>query len=400
METAVVVNATAVSRPPSYYIRQRLWGNKPAMAGLLVIAIAVILAIGGYAFMPDSTPNANNGLVQLQKKPPGFQTSILKIRKQNPPASVNFIEFILFGKPAAYEELPIEWYRIEGDSVVVQPLRSNNAFFDQERVFSLSRIIAGSKSKADLEKTLQNRPAEEVIKEAHVVERTYWLGTDKAGRDVLSRLILGTRISLGIGFVAVLISFVIGLLVGATAGYFGGFTDKLMMFVMTVVWSVPGIMLVIAISLALNSKGVWVSFVAVGLTMWVEVARVVRGQVLSLKEKTYIEAANVLGIPQHYIIIRHLLPNMIGPLIVIATANFASAILMEAGLSFLGLGVQPPAPSWGMMVNEGFQLIGARSGLYLVVLPSICISLLVLSFNLLGNGLRDAYDPKTPIANV
>jgi peptide/nickel transport system permease protein len=161
-----------------------------------------------------------------------------------------------------------------------------------------------------------------------------------------------------------------------------------------VVWSVPGIMLVIAITLALNSPGIWVSFVAVGLTMWVEVARVVRGQFLSLKEKTYIEAAKVLGLPRHRIVLKHILPNMAGPLIVIATANFASAILMEAGLSFLGLGVQPPSPSWGMMVNEGFQLIGARASIFLVLSPSVCISLLVLSFNLLGNGLRDAYDPK------
>jgi peptide/nickel transport system permease protein len=211
---------------------------------------------------------------------------------------------------------------------------------------------------------------------------------------------LGTRISLGIGLVAVLISVSLGVVIGALAGYFGGWVDKAMLFLMTVVWSIPGIMLVIAISLALDSRGVWVSFVAVGLTMWVEVARVVRGQFLSLKEKTYIEAGKVLGLPQSRLIFRHILPNMTGPLIVIATANFASAILMEAGLSFLGLGVQPPAPSWGMMVNEGFQLIGAQSGLFLVVLPSVCISLLVLSFNLLGNGLRDAYDPKLFIGHA
>ena len=172
------------------------------------------------------------------------------------------------------------------------------------------------------------------------------------------------------------------------------------MFIMTVVWSVPGIMLVIAISLALGSKSVWVSFVAVGLTMWVDVARVVRGQGLSLKEKTYIEAAKVSGLREIRIIGNHLLPNLLGPIIVTATANFASAILMEAGLSFLGLGVQPPAPSWGMMVNEGFQLIGSRNSLFLVTLPSLSISLLVLAFNLLGNGLRDAYDPKIIVTNA
>ncbi|HSI89929.1 MAG TPA: ABC transporter permease, partial [Adhaeribacter sp.] len=187
---------------------------------------------------------------------------------------------------------------------------------------------------------------------------------------------------------------------GSIAGYLGGWPDKAIMFVMTVVWSVPGIMLVIAISLALGSKSVWVSFVAVGLTMWVDVARVVRGQLLSLKEKTYIEAAKVAGLPEFRIMLRHLLPNMLGPVIVTATANFASAILMEAGLSFLGLGVQPPAPSWGMMVHEGFQMIGSRNSLFLVILPSACISLLVLAFNLLGNGLRDAYDPKIIVSNA
>jgi peptide/nickel transport system permease protein len=237
----------------------------------------------------------------------------------------------------------------------------------------------------------------QAIAEHAISSRTYWLGTDKAGRDELSRLLLGTRISLGIGLVAVLISVLLGMAVGAVAGYVGGWVDSLLLGLMTVVWSIPGIMLVIAISLALDSKGVWTSFVAVGLTMWVDVARVVRGQMLSLREKTFVEAGRVLGLPQSRLIWRHLLPNMTGPLIVLATSNFAAAILLEAGLSFLGLGVQPPAPSWGLMVNEGFQLLGTEAGLWLTLLPGLAISLLVLSFNLLGNGLRDAYDPKTPV---
>ncbi|MDX5435842.1 MAG: ABC transporter permease, partial [Pontibacter sp.] len=303
-----------------------------------------------------------------------------------------FIEFILFGRPAPFTELPIEDYTFRGDSLYVQPLRSNNALADKVRAYAVTDLVTDAE-------TSDPESLKQVVAREKIAQKTYWFGTDKAGRDVLSRLILGTRISLGIGFVAVLISLVVGITIGAVGGYFGGRVDDLMLFLMTVVWSVPSIMLVIAISLALDSKGVWVAFVAVGLTMWVEVARVVRGQILSLKEKTYVEAANVLGVPQYKIIFRHLLPNMLGPLIVIATANFASAILIEAGLSFLGLGVQPPAPSWGMMVNEGFQLIGAKAGLFLVLLPSISISLLVLAFNLLGNGLRDAYDPKIPISN-
>jgi ABC-type dipeptide/oligopeptide/nickel transport system permease subunit len=164
---------------------------------------------------------------------------------------------------------------------------------------------------------------------------------------------------------------------------------------MSVVWSIPGIMLVIAISLALQSRGVWVAFIAVGLTMWVEVARVVRGQILGIKQKLYIEAARAFGVSNPQIIYAHILPNIFGPLIVIATANFAAAILLEAGLSFLGLSVQPPTPSWGIMIYEGYHAIGTRNSWHLVALPAIAICLMVLSFNLLGNGLRDAYDPKT-----
>jgi ABC-type dipeptide/oligopeptide/nickel transport system permease subunit len=391
---AVVAKQKEANRPPSYYIRQRLLQNKPAMVGLGIIVLAIVVAILGFAIMPDSTPNANNGMVQIQKKSPGFSTQVLRIaRPAAAVTDVNPVTFMFSGRDAAYSELPIERYSFKGDSLVVQPLRSNNALADQPRSIALKDVVANPgnySSPAALQQTIEN---------AYIFNKTFWLGTDKAGRDVLSRLILGTRISLGIGFVAVLISLVVGVLIGATGGYFGGRIDKFMLFLMTVVWSVPSIMLVIAISLALDSKGVWVAFVAVGLTMWVEVARVVRGQILSLKEKTYIEAAQVLGVTEYKIIFRHLLPNIIGPLIVIATANFASAILIEAGLSFLGLGVQPPAPSWGMMVNEGFQLIGAKAGLYLVLLPSICISVLVLAFNLLGNGLRDAYDPKIPLTN-
>lgn len=338
----------------------------------------------GYLILPDSSPSANNSLIQLQKKPPGFSVTVLKVPQLKEGRAVSLFSKMLFGAEPEFLEFPIDSYRIMEDKIITTPFEPNQALPQENQEYSVTRLTG----EPNLEKAV-------LVLENNLIDtKRYWFGTDNAGRDILSRLLLGTRISLGIGFVAVLISLFIGILVGAIAGFFGGWLDKLMVFLMTVVWSVPGIMLVIAISLALNSKGIWVSFVAVGLTMWVDVARVVRGQFLSLKEKTYIEAAKVLGLPRYRIIKNHLLPNMLGPLIVIATANFAAAILMEAGLSFLGLGVQPPAPSWGMMVSEGFQLIGARSSIFLVLLPSVCISLLVLSFNLLGNGLRDAYDPK------
>ncbi|KAA5548141.1 ABC transporter permease [Adhaeribacter rhizoryzae] len=388
---AVTQAPVTVSRPPAYYIRLRLWRNKPAMLGLLFILAATVIAILGYLILPDATPNANNSFVALQKKTPGFAVQVLRVPVNTEAApGVNIFYKMLFGQEDSYQEYPIRSYQVNGSWVIAQPYEQNKALPQEDLKFAISALTPPG----TIPNTTKQLPGQVVY------TKHFWLGTDNAGRDVLSRLLLGTRISLGIGLVAVLISVFVGIVIGAIAGYFGGFIDRLMQFLMTVVWSVPSIMLVIAISLALNSKGIWVSFVAVGLTMWVDVARVIRGQFLSLKEKTYIEAVRVLGLPRHRIILNHLLPNMTGPLIVIATANFASAILMEAGLSFLGLGVQPPAPSWGMMVSEGFQLIGAKAGFYLVLLPSVLISLLVLSFNLLGNGLRDAYDPKILLTNT
>ncbi|MFD2787608.1 ABC transporter permease [Hymenobacter rubripertinctus] len=385
---APVAAALPPARPPGYYVRQRLLRNTPAMLGLGFIVLCTLVAVLGYWVLPDNSPYANNGLVQLQKEAPGFRATILRLPR---PAAVRGADNPLLtwwqGRSPRFREVPVAGYRIRGDSLITTPYQNHSALADRRQAYALSAVAGQPGSAAELAPLARQ----------NIIRRTYWLGTDKAGRDELSRLLLGTRISLGIGLVAVLISVLLGMLVGAVAGYVGGWVDSLLLGLMTVVWSIPGIMLVIAISLALDSKGVWTSFVAVGLTMWVDVARVVRGQMLSLRSATFVEAGRVLGLPQSRLIARHLLPNMTGPLIVLATSNFAAAILLEAGLSFLGLGVQPPAPSWGLMVNEGFQLLGTRAGLWLTLLPGLAISLLVLSFNLLGNGLRDAYDPKTPL---
>ena len=378
LDSAVVV-PPAPARTPGYYVRQRLWQNRPAVAGLVFIALCAVVALLGYWVLPDNSPDANNGFVQLQKQPPGLQVRFLRRSLTDTlPLPTSVFSTWLHGQEPQFTETPVDFNEHEGgvgdsDSVDIQLWAPPGA---QKAV--IQRFA---------NRNLTISPP-----------RRYWLGTDKAGRDELSRLLLGTRISLGIGLVAVLISLVLGVAVGAAAGYFGGWIDSLLLGLMTVVWSIPGIMLVIGISLALDSKGVWVSFVAVGLTMWVDVARVVRGQVLGLRSATFIEAGRVLGLPTWRLIFVHLLPNLRGPLIVLATSNFAAAILLEAGLSFLGLGVQPPAPSWGLMVKEGYDLLGTEAGLWLTLLPSAAISLLVLSFNVLGNGLRDAFDPKTPLA--
>jgi len=224
-------------------------------------------------------------------------------------------------------------------------------------------------------------------------KKTYYFGTDKYGRDLYSRIIYGTRISISIGFLAVFISLIIGIILGSFAGYFGGKIDNIVMWIVNVVWSIPTLLMVIAITLALG-KGFWQVFIAVGITMWVEVARVVRGEFISQRTREYVEAGRVMAFSNFRIIFRHILPNVVGPIIVISAANFAAAILIEAGLSFLGLGAQPPIPSWGGMIKDHYSYI-IMDKAYLAIIPGISIMLSVLAFMLLGNGLRSALDVKS-----
>jgi peptide/nickel transport system permease protein len=175
---------------------------------------------------------------------------------------------------------------------------------------------------------------------------------------------------------------------GAIAGYYRGAWDNAIMWLINVIWSIPTLLLVFAITLLLG-KGFWQVFIAVGLTMWVNVARLVRGQIMATRELQYVEAARALGFSHFRIIAKHIMPNILGPILVIAAANFASAIVIEAGLSFLGVGVQPPQPSWGLMIKENYNFIITQNPM-LALAPGFAIMLLVLAFNLLGNGLRDA----------
>ncbi len=210
---------------------------------------------------------------------------------------------------------------------------------------------------------------------------------------MLSRLMIGSRVSLAVGLISVIISLLIGVTIGSLGGFFRGWVDKVVVWLINVVWSIPTLLLVIAITFALG-KGFWQVFIAVGFTMWVEVARITRGQILAIREKEYVEAARALGFSNFRIIFRHILPNLSGPIIVISAANFASAILIEAGLSFLGIGVQPPMPSWGSMIRENYAYL-LLDATHLAVLPGLAIMLIVLSFMVVGNGLRDALDVKT-----
>ena len=399
-----------VSKPPGYYIRQRLKKNKPAIFGLFIIIFALVIVLLGYLILPDSTPDANDGAVQIQKQAPGSEVTFLKIRKNRKIEKVNLFRKAIYGQESEYMIVPIKEYEIDSLTVRVSVFGKSDYIKEynlldvvKPKNYTDCQIINNATGEISIKYENPDGGEEaifypELINEFHannIETRKYWLGTDKMGRDMLSRLFFGTRISVSIGFISVLISMSLGMTLGSIAGFFGGKIDMLVLWFLSVVWSIPGIILVIAISMALQSRGVWVAFVAVGLTMWVEVARVMRGQIMTIKGKLFVEAARAFGINNFRIVFVHILPNIAGPLIVIATANFAAAILLEAGLSFLGLGVQPPTPSWGVMIYEGFQSIGTKNSLHLILFPALAICTLVLSFNLLGNGLRDAYDPKT-----
>ncbi len=223
-------------------------------------------------------------------------------------------------------------------------------------------------------------------------EKTFILGTDRLGRDILSRLMAGTYISLTVGFISVAISLIVGVAIGLLAGYYRGWVDATLSWIINVIWSIPNLLVVMAFILAFGA-GFWKVFIAIGLTMWVEVARIVRGQILSIREKEYIEAARSMGMSDSRIMFREMLPQLWPILIVISAANFSSAILIESGMSFLGLGVQIPAPSWGNMIRENYAMIPTQHA-HLALAPGICIMLTVLALSFVGNGLRSALDIK------
>ncbi|GAA4844320.1 hypothetical protein GCM10023331_31490 [Algivirga pacifica] len=387
-----------------------------------------VVALLGYLIMPDSTPYANDMMPEVKNKPSGFRVQVLKIKKDIEVEQRGFIGKMLYGQENPYEIKPLaEPPRIVGDSVyfVIYPGKEKVSRRSMTRLElslpliqcvksiyvpkseKLGRYVPNNYTPIEdgyayldvneVVRTVTYERLEKEFWENNVEERVFYLGSDRLGRDVLSRLMYGARISLMIGVMSLIISLVIGTTVGALAGYFGGKLDAILEWLMTVVWSLPSLMLVIAIRLMLDSDKVWITFMAVGLTMWVEVARVVRGEMKSIKEKLFIEAARALGYSDARIIFRHILPNLTGSLVVISASNFGAAILIEAGFSFLGIGGPAEMPSWGKMIYDGINELTPGGYWHLILYPCISLSITVLALNLIGSGLRDVFDPKASV---
>ncbi len=316
--------------PPSTHLLSKLWAHGLGRWGLLILGLWIVVAIGAYTFILDKTPDANRMQLAYAAQPMGADLPIEAVQRT--------------------AQRPWSWW-VTGDPTL---------------------------------------PQWEAHPSGHM---RFWLGTDRYGRDLASRLILGARISLSVGLISVFIALLLGIPLGAVAGYYGGRVDSVLQTIIQIFWSIPTFLMVIALSFVLG-KGFWQVFIAVGLTAWVEVARLVRGQVLSIKQAEFVQAAEVLGYRPGRILRRHILPQVVPALIVLAASQFASAILLESGLSFLGIGAQPPMPSWGGMIRDHYAYLLTGQA-HLALIPGIALASLVLAFMALGTALRDVLDVRS-----
>ncbi len=397
------------SESPGKKIWKRFRRNRLSLLGMILILAAIFISFFCYLFIPDNTPYANRMSLALANLSPGYEVRFIKLKKQNAEAEASFLSRVFEGVKDTYSFIPVTEFRFENSTLFYNEFMGPGSASMPDQKISLPEALyvlkTGEKqsesstgvsfmlSSGEIENSTLDNLQLEFTKD-NIVTKKFWLGTDRFGRDLLSRLLAGTRVTFGVGLIAVIISLFVGTLLGSLAGFFRGKVDQAVVWLINVVWSIPTLLLVIAITLVLG-KGFEQVFIAVGLTMWVDVARIVRGQLFSVRELEFVSAGKALGFSATRIVSRHMLPNIMGPVLVIAAANFSTAILLEAGLSFLGIGAQPPTPSWGAMIKENYGYIIIPGSAHLAIFPGLAIMLLTMAFTFVANGLRDAMDSRT-----
>jgi oligopeptide transport system permease protein len=350
-------------------VRRRLWQNKLAVASIFVILLILLAS----AFGPMLTGKSFDAQkLTLRNMPP-------RIEIQTAADGTHFF---------VHQDLKVFLTDADGFfgeelTPVSAKLKDKVFIFDHnDKTYYLS-FREGVKFEDENHQPLPQKKT--------VWNQNYLLGTDSIGRDMLTRLLYGGRISLLVAFIVTGCTLLIGVIYGGAAGYYGGNADIVMMRLVEILMSIPSTIYIILLMVYFG-QGIFNILIAMALTSWLGIAMLVRGQVLSLKEQEFVLAAKTAGVSPFKIIVNHLIPNSIGPIIVSATLSIPGAIATEAFMSFIGLGVMPPMPSWGILSNEGIGAI--RSSPYQILLPSLAISLTMFAFNFLGDGLRDALDPR------
>jgi len=367
--------AEVIAAPVRSYwqdVRARLWANKPAVVGLGFIILLVLAAIFG-PMLSSHSYRAQD--LQLANLPPVFR-----------------LNQVGDGKLVYVNAGNLNIYEVDASGHVIGNIGGGRRDMVNRRTVW---EIDGAEVALDYSQPSRGPVLMENGEPApvwgRVWNRTYLFGTDQLGRDVLVRQMMGARISLAVAFVATLVNFLIGVTYGGLSGYIGGRTDLVMMRIVEIIATIPLTLYVILMMVVLQS-GLISVVLALGTVFWVDMARVVRGQILTLKSQDYVAAARTMGAPTRWIMVKHLLPNTIGPILVTATMLIPSAIFIESFMSFIGLGVTPPEASWGTLTSDAVETL--RTYPHQLFFPAAAISLTMFAFNFLGDGLRDALDPR------
>mgnify|MGYP001036347640 CR=1 FL=1 len=368
--------------------------------GVAVIGLVFIVAIFGSFLRPDSSRYASTQHRTLSKLPPLTTITFLRVRKNIPSSDKSFKSRVrIGGVESDWAYFPYESIELGKKYIKLEFKGRQKEFYYADVLYLLDPLTLKSISKnlgsalnfIDIDNNLisvsHNEIQSQVEKEAFI-SKSFILGTDALGRDVLSRLMAGSSISLSIGFFAVIGSVLLGLIIGLFAGYFGGVVDQFLSWCINLFWSIPAILLVVAVTIALGT-GATALIIGVSLVLWVEMAQVVRYTVRSIRLKDFVKALRLMGLSHLTIVFRHILPNLYGPIAVLASTSFADAVMLEAGLSFLGIGVEPPQPTWGNMIRDSYGYIITGDSAFLAIIPSIALILLILSFVFVSNGLKD-----------